>query len=253
MTYCLAILVNEGIAFAADSRSSAGVDYVSAYRKLHQFETGPDRRVVLLSAGSLATTQEVVAVLRRDLTRPNVESLNSFGRLFEIAAYVGRVSQIVQRSHHTALHASGISGEATFILGGQIRGEAPRIFLVYPQGNFIEASADTPYLQIGETKYGKPVLDRIARPPISLQQAARLALLSLDATIKSNVSVGLPIDLAIYRKDSFLPIITGRLDELDPYYLEIREAWNNALLKAFLDLPDFSWPSVAYQPIGSSQ
>lgn len=248
MTYCLAILVNEGIAFASDSRSNAGVDYVSSYRKLHQFQTASDRTIALLSAGSLATTQEVVAVIRRDLTR-DVENLNSYSHLFEIAAYVGRVSQAVQASHKPALAASGIRGEATFILGGQIRDETPRIYLVYPQGNFIQASVDTPYLQIGESKYGKPVLDRLATPSLTLRQAIRLALLSLDATVKSNVSVGLPFDLGIYRKDSFLPIVTGRLDETAPYYQEIRAAWHNALLNQFLQLPDFTWPPVAHEPI----
>lgn len=249
MTYCLAIHVNDGIAFASDSRSNAGVDYVSAYRKLHQFETASDRSIALLSAGSLATTQEVVAIIRRDLRREGVENLNSFGQLFEIAAYVGRVSRRVQCSHQAGLSASGISGEATFILGGQVRGEEPRIYMVYPQGNFIRASADTPYLQIGESKYGKPVLDRIVKPALSLQQAIRLSLLSLDATMKSNVTVGPPIDLGVYRKDSFQPLVTGRLDERDPYYLEIKRAWNDALLAAFLGLPDFEWPEVAHQPL----
>lgn len=248
MTYCLAILVNEGIALASDSRSNAGVDYVSSYRKLHQFETAKDRTIALLSAGSLATTQEVVAVIRRDLTR-DMENLNAYDQLFEIAAYVGRISQAVQRSHQGGLSASGIMGDATFILGGQIRGEAPKIYMVYPQGNFIEASADTPYLQIGESKYGKPVLDRIATPALTLRQAIRLALLSLDATVKSNVTVGLPFDLGIYRRDSFLPIVTGRLNERDPYYEEIRSAWHNALLNEFLQLPDFTWPTIAHQPL----
>lgn len=249
MTYCLAILVNEGIAFAADSRSNAGVDYVSSYRKLHQFETANDRSITLLSAGSLATTQEVVALIRRDLRREEVENLNTFGQLFEIAEYVGRISQRVQVSHHAGLSASGISGDATFILGGQVRGEEPRIYMVYPQGNFIQASSDTPYLQIGESKYGKPVLDRIVSPALSLQQAIRLALLSLDATIKSNVTVGPPIDLGVYRTDGFQPLVTGRLDERDPYYLEIRKSWNDALLGAFLELPDFRWPEAPHHPL----
>jgi len=253
MTYCLAIQVNQGIAFASDTRSNAGVDYVSAYRKLHQFDTTPDRRVALLSAGSLATTQEVVARLRRDvLTNATAtESLNTFSHLFEIAAYIGRVSRSVQASHRQALAASGISPQATFILGGQVRGERPGIYLIYSEGNFIQASDDTPYLQIGETKYGKPVLDRIVHPDLTLDQAIRLAVLSLDATIKSNVTVGPPLDLAIYQADGFGRLITGRLDQTDSYYSHMSEAWNTALLEAFARLPDFKWPAVANAKIVS--
>lgn len=145
--------------------------------------------------------------------------------------------------------ASGINGSATFILGGQIRGESPNIYLIYPQGNFISASQDTPYLQIGETKYGKPMLDRIVDPSLTLDQAIRLALLSIDATIKSNVTVGPPLDLGIYRTNSFAPLITGRLDSSAPYYRHIGQAWNQALSDAFQSLPDFEWPTVASGPL----
>lgn len=246
MTYCLAIRVKEGIAFAADTRSNAGVDYVSSYRKLHRFKTGRDTVVALLSAGSLATTQEVVARLRRDLLSAS-ENLDSHHHLFELASYVGRVSQSVQQSHAKALSASGISGEASFILGGQIRGGPPGLFLIYPQGNFIQASEDTPYVQIGESKYGKPVLDRLVCRDLSLDEAIRLTVLSLNATVRSNVTVGPPLDLGIYRADSLQPLVTGRLDEEDRYYQEINEAWNVALREAFVRLPTFRWPRVEHE------
>ncbi len=249
MTYCLAIQVNEGIAFASDTRSNAGVDYVSAYRKMHRFRTAASHVVVLLSAGSLATTQEVVSRIQRDLELGAAENLNSFGRLFEVAAYVGRVSQAVQREHGPALGAAGISGEATFIVGGQIEGESHGIYLVYPQGNFIRTSEDTPYLQIGENKYGKPMLDRLVAPELALKQAVRLCVLSLTATIRSNVTVGPPLDLGIYHANSLRPLITGRLGASDPYYQLITESWNTALREAFLKLPDFHWPSVEHDHI----
>ena len=247
MTYCLALCVGEGIAFAADTRSNAGVDYVSSYRKLHRFKTGPNNVVALLAAGSLATTQEVVSTLRRDLLSNGNESFNSHRHLFEMAGYVGRVSRAVQRTHAESLNSSGVSGEATFIMGGQIRGEPPGIYMIYPQGNFIEASDDTPYLQIGESKYGKPVLDRFASRDLSLDQAVRLAVLSLNATVQSNVTVGTPLDLGIYHADSLQPLVTGRLDEADEYYVQINEAWNRALKNAFLELPSFRWPNVEHE------
>lgn len=253
MTYCVAIQVDQGIAFAADTRSNAGVDYVSAYRKLHRFRTADRHVVALLAAGSLATTQEVVSRIQRDLEQNASESLNSYGRLFEIAAYVGRVSQQVQQSHQPALSKSGVSGEASFILGGQVQDEAPGLYLVYPQGNFIRASDDTPYLQIGENKYGKPVLDRLVRPELTLDQATRLCVLSLTATIKSNVTVGPPLDLGVYRANSFQPLTTGRLDASDTYYKDISESWNSALTEAFLRLPDFQWPPVAHAPLEVSK
>jgi putative proteasome-type protease len=219
---------------------------VSAYRKLHRFQTADNNVVVLLTAGSLATTQEVVARIRRDLDNNAPENLNTFEHLFEIAAYVGRMSRAVQQSHQPALSLSGVMGEASFILGGQVRGEDPGIYLIYPQGNFIQASDDTPYLQIGESKYGKPMLDRLVGPALTLDQAVRLSVLSLTATIKSNVTVGPPLDLGIYRADSFQPLVTGRLDASDAYYRSIGEAWDDALRQAFFKLPDFEWPKVAH-------
>ena len=249
MTYCLAIKVREGIAFAGDTRSNAGVDYVTSYRKLHTFKTASDRVVVLLSAGSLATTQEVCHRLRRDLQRSGVRNLNSAAHLFEVAAYVGSVSQAVQRKHQTALNTSGVNGESTFILGGQVKGETSGLFLIYPQGNFIEASDDTPYLQIGESKYGKPVLDRFAHLNLTLRQAARLTVLSLDATVKSNVTVGTPFDIGVYREGSLLAPVTARLEEDDEYLKLVGDTWSESLETCFKGLPDFEWPAIAQGPV----
>jgi putative proteasome-type protease len=241
MTYCLAIQVDAGIVFAADTRTSAGVDYVTTYSKLHCFHTEGDNGVALLSSGNLATTQEVVSWIRRDLQQDNPENLNRFSRMFELAAYVGRVSQAVQGTHRAGLQASGVNGQASFILGGQVRGEPPGIYLVYSEGNFIRASSDTPYLQIGETKYGKPILDRLVAPTLSLAQATRLAVLSLNATIKSNVTVGTPIDLGVYRRDSFRAPTKSRLDSTDAYYITVNDGWNQGLSEVFMRLPDFEW------------
>jgi putative proteasome-type protease len=241
MTYCLAIQVDAGIVFACDTRTSAGVDYVTTYSKLHCFKTEGENGVALLSAGNLATTQEVVSWIQRDLQLNNPENLNRFSRMFEIAAYVGRVSQAVQGTHRAGLQASGVNGQASFILGGQVRGEPPSIYLVYAEGNFIRASSDTPYLQIGETKYGKPILDRLVAPTLSLSQATRLAVLSLNATIKSNVTVGTPIDLGLYQRDSFRAPIQSRLDSQDPYYTALNDGWNEGLKDVFMRLPDFQW------------
>lgn len=238
MTYCLAIRVDQGLVFAGDTRSNAGSDYVASYRKLYVFDAGEDRSLTLLTAGSLATTQELVASLKRDLLATDGrESLRTPQHLFEVAAYIGRMSRAIQASHEASLGRSGVSGEATLILGGQISGGDPEIFLIYPQGNFIHASEDTPYLQIGENKYGKPMLDRLVSPQLSLEQAARLALISLDATVRSNVTVGLPFDVALYGRDSFGPPQVRRFTSSDPYFVSLRQAWQANVSQAFENLP----------------
>ncbi len=238
MTYCLAMRVNQGLVFAGDTRSNAGVDYVASYRKLHSFDAGPDRSLMLLSAGSLATTQELVHHLQRDLDAGDGrESLATPGHLFEIANYLGRCSQTVQEQHAQALARSGVSGEVSLILGGQIQGAPPQIFLIYPQGNFIHASDDTPYLQIGENKFGKPMLDRLLTPDLTLEQAARLALISLEATVRSNVTVGLPFDLALMPAGQIGPLRVRRFAREDPWFSSLREAWQQNIRQAFDALP----------------
>ena len=242
MTYCLALKTDSGIVFASDTRTNAGVDYITTYRKLHVFEPGEDRLFVILSAGNLATTQELLDRLRRDLDGDGSrESLRSVRYLFEAANYVGRLSREVQQRHAPALAESGVAGETTLIVGGQIRGEPHRMFLVYPQGNYIEASEDTPYLQIGETKYGKPMLDRVGSIHLGLEQAARLALVSLEATARSNITVGLPFDVAMYTADSFRLERAFRIDGESDYFRSLRDAWQQGIRRTFEELPRFEW------------
>jgi len=242
MTYCLAIKVDDGLVFASDSRTHAGVDYASVYSKMHRFELHSDRLVVMLAAGSLATTQAVMNHIRRDLENPGaIASLNAVSYLFDAAAYVGEISVKVQEQHWSAMNRSGFSAEASFILGGQIQGHPHEIYLIYPQGNYISASSDTPYLQIGETKYGKPILDRMTTAGTSLDDAARCALVSLDSTMRSNISVGPPLELAIYRKDKFAIEHYLNLDTLSPFYAEMQRQWNEGIKAAFNLLPRFDW------------
>jgi putative proteasome-type protease len=242
MTYCLAVRTNEGIVFAGDTRTNAGVDYITSYRKLHVFNTSPDRIFVICSAGNLATTQEIIHWLQRDLAAGDGrETFNTVNYMFEAASYVGRVSRAVQAQHAAALADGRISGEATLILGGQIQGEPHELLLVYPQGNFVEASEDTPYLQVGESKYGKPMLDRLGRPGISLGDATRLAVISLEATIRSNLTVGPPIDLVIVRADTYTLERELRLTEDAEFYRDARRAWQAGIEAAFKALPKFEW------------
>ena len=249
MTYCLAIRVDEGLVFAADTRTNAGVDYVTSYRKLHVFQPADDRVFVLLAAGSLATTRELLDRIERDLQDPtSEESLRSARYLFEGADYIGRLSRGIQDKHAAALAQTGVSGEVTLILGGQIRGQAPEILLIYPQGNYIGASDETPYLQIGETKYGKPVLDRIVDRGLSLQDAARLALVSLDATVRSNITVGLPFDFATYPNDTFRLPSQVRIEADTPYYQELRQAWQQGFNEMFARLEPFPLSGAITRP-----
>lgn len=243
MTYCLAISVNKGLVFASDSRTNAGVDYVTTYSKMNTFVWPDDRICVLLTAGNLATSQAVVNDIRSHLKDPNAKtSLRTGKHLHEVAHYIGQLSQKEQRLHADALEKS-VSGDATatFILGGQIVGQPPEIYLIYPQGNYISASPETPYLQIGENKYGKPILDRIIAPTTSLEDAARCALVSLESTIRSNISVGPPIELAIYTTDTIKEPYHLTLSLNSPMYKSTQKQWNEGLRRAFSRLPRFEW------------
>jgi len=242
MTYCVGLNLDDGLVFASDSRTNAGVDYVTTYSKMHVFAPSPDRLFVIMSAGNLATTQEVINHIQRDLDFPGEgPNLASVRYLFEAAEYVGSVSLAVQKEHKQALTQSGVSGETTLLIGGQIAGQRHGLMLIYPQGNYINSSPETPYLQIGESKYGKPALDRIVHPGLSLNQGARLALVSLDATTRSNITVGPPFELLTYEKDSLVLGCRCRFDADDNYLISLREAWNNGIQEAFQSLPKFSW------------
>ena len=242
MTYCLAVSVDDGLVFASDSRTNAGVDYVTTYSKMHTFVWPGERVCVLLTAGSLATSQAVVSAIRADLERPRAKnSLRAGNHLHDVARYVGLLSQAEQQCHADAMERSNISGEATFILGGQIKGQPPEIFLIYPQGNCISASSETPYLQIGENKYGKPILDRMIGPKTSIEDAARCALVSLDSTVRSNISVGPPLELAIHRLDQLERPFHQKLVLNSPMYRSLQKKWSDGLLRAFNKLPRFDW------------
>jgi putative proteasome-type protease len=246
MTYCLGIAVDAGLVLASDSRTNAGIDYVTSYSKLHVITPAPDRLFVLLSAGNLATTQEVMNRIRRDLDQAAAgTNLLTANYLFEVADYVGRVSLGVQRDHGPALSESGVSVQTTLILGGQIAGHPPGLYLIYPQGNYFSASPETPYLQIGENKYGKPALDRIVRPDMSLEDAARLCLVSLDGTSRSNVTVGPPFEVAIYPRDSLALSHRLKLAHDSPLLAAVSQSWNAGLRRVFEQLPRFDWENDA--------
>jgi putative proteasome-type protease len=246
MTYCVGLVLEQGLVLASDSRTNAGVDYVTTFSKLHVFNPAPERIFVLLSAGNLATTQEVLNRVRRDLNQPPAGThLLNARYLFEAADYVGKVSLAVQRDHGPALSQSGVSAETTLILGGQIAGEPHGLYLIYPQGNYFAASPETPYLQIGENKYGKPAMDRIALPGLSLDDGARLCLVSLDATSRSNVTVGPPFEVAVYPRDTMRLSHRLKLQADDPLLKEISRAWNQGIRSAFQSLPRFEWEPPA--------
>ena len=237
MTYCLAIAVNDGLVFAADSRTNAGADQISTHSKLHRFGGNGERALVLLSAGNLATTQGVVATLERDIKRHAAHSLMTVEDMQAAAEYVGKVSAEEQQKHSVTRRDDEFVPEATFILGGQIRGDAPRIELIYPEGNFVGASRSTPFLQIGEVKYGKPILDRIIATDTPLDSAVKCALVSMDSTMRSNATVGPPVECVVYRTDSFSAGVHAVLDEDDDYLLQLRRGWSNNIRAAFDGLP----------------
>ncbi|WP_431259790.1 peptidase [Roseateles chitinivorans] len=231
-----------GLLFASDSRTNAGVDHIATFRKMNLFEQPGERLVTLLTAGNLATTQSVVSLLRQRAT-VNGRHLMSLTSMYDVAELVGKtLKEVVARdSDGVGQLNQGVDFGANFIVGGQIRGEAPRVFHVYPQGNFIEATEDTPYVQIGESKYGKPIIDRVIDFDSSLAEATKCALISFDSTIRSNLSVGLPIDMLLYKTDSFAPAEPHRITKDDPYFKTISQGWGGGLKRVFEQLPDDDW------------
>jgi putative proteasome-type protease len=241
MTYCVGIEVNEGLVFAADTRTSGSFDDVRIYRKMHVFEYPGDRALVILSAGNLATTQLTIWRLQRDADNAEApRSLRTFSHLYDVADYVGETLVASQAKVHED-EQSGVNVQATLILGGQIAGERPGLYMIYPLGNCIATSPETPYLQIGESKYGKPILDRIVHPETTMEDAARCALVSLDSTIRSNLSVGMPIDMALIRAGDLRITQQMRLDADTPLYAEIHDTWSRKLEAAVHSLPRFPW------------
>lgn len=239
MTYCVAITLDAGLVLTSDSRTNAGIDQVSTYSKMTRFDTHADRSLVLMSAGNLATTQFVIEQIHRDIHENQPKNLNTLSYLSDTADYVGEIlSSRIRR--YSENEASGFAPEATMMLAGQIQGGPPQAFMIYPQGNHITSSRETPYLQIGESKYGKPVLDRFIRPETSLSDAGTCALISMDSTMQSNVSVGPPIEVLIYKKDSYSLEQHYRFGAENAYLIALRKAWGDKLREAFSEMPRFS-------------
>lgn len=241
MTYCVAISVNDGLVFCSDSRTNAGPDMLSSYSKMHLFKPDPDRVFCILSAGNLATTQAIISQIEMDLEDSSKPNLLNCNKMVEAARYVAGVNRNQQLLAEQAASGSGIDTSASLILGGQIRGAAHALYLIYSAGNFIAVGEETPYLQIGESKYGKPILDRILTPATCLEDAARCALVSMDSTIKSNATVGPPVEVLVYEKDSFETNHRVKMEVEDPYLREVKRAWDEVLKAGFSSLPRFEW------------
>ncbi|MEP6356144.1 MAG: proteasome-type protease [Hyphomicrobiales bacterium] len=244
MTYCVAMRLDKGLVFMSDTRTNAGIDNISSFRKMHTWSVPGERVITVMTAGNLATTQAVVSVLdeRTKAASDRHPSLLEAPSMFQVARHVGEtLREVVEQYKGEGQGQSDRVFNATMIVGGQVKGGKPRLFLVYPEGNFIEASADTPFFQIGETKYGKPILVRAYDPTMSFEDAVKLTLVSFNSTLKANLSVGLPFDLQVYEKDSLQAGPESRIRESDPYYQEVSEGWGDALSSALDSLPDFKF------------
>ncbi len=242
MTYCVGILLKDGIVLASDSRTHASVDNFAKFCKMTVFERAGDRVLVLLNSGSLAGTQAVISVLkqRNDVTDgpPNLWTART---MFDVVVLVSDAVRDIERRDAPFLESGPIRFNASFVVGGQIKGESPRLFRIYAEGNFIEAGEDTPFLQTGEAKYGKPILDRVITPTTTLSDAAKCILVSFDSTMRSNLSVGMPIDLVCYERDSLEIRMRRRFDEGDAYFTALSANWSEGVRKVFRELPELEW------------
>ncbi|WGL16788.1 proteasome-type protease [Microbulbifer bruguierae] len=236
MTYCIAMWLNEGLIFASDTRTNAGVDQIASFRKMHLFQQPGARCFALLTSGNLATSQNLVSRLRSQLENDEQPNLYNAGNMFEAAEIVGEQIKAIIAHNTKGQQNAGVDFGCHVLFGGQIEGEPPRLYHIYPEGNFIEATEDTPYFQIGESKYGKPILDRIIRHDTNLHQAMKCALISFDSTMHSNLSVGMPLDVAVYRNDA-LELSSERIQENDGYFQRLRESWSTGIRQLFNDLP----------------
>lgn len=241
MTYCLGVLAKQGVVLAADSRTNAGVDYISAYRKLFDFSVPGDRVIIICTSGSLSITQAVLHTIERDIETNAESNLHTLPTLYDVARYIGACARQLQDLDRPWLEKDNIDFQCNFLLGGQIKGEAPQLYLIYSQGNFIKSTAETPFLQIGETKYGKPILDRTLTEDSPLTEIAKSALLSIDSTMRSNLSVGPPINMVMYYTDSFEINHRARFFAGDPYLIKMRKHWEIALRDATAHMPELEW------------
>lgn len=243
MTYCVGLKLTSGLMFLSDTRTNAGVDNISRFRKQFTWSVPGERALVLMTAGNLATTQAVVSLLEERTKAPSERrpSILELPTMFQIARHVGETLREVIQSNAMSGQWADSSFNSTLILGGQVKGMEPRLFMIYPEGNFIEASDDTPFFQIGETKYGRPILVRAYDPDMAIEDAAKLLLVSFDSTIKANLSVGLPLDMQVIVKDALRLGPSKRIEADDPYFRTISNGWGDALKKAFDSLPPFTF------------
>jgi putative proteasome-type protease len=240
MTYCTGILVDQGLVMIGDTRTNAGLDNVSTFRKLHVFRGAGDRVLVLASAGNLSVSQSVVSLLAEGMENAEtgeVERLEAAPSLFKAAQLIGRAVRSVRAIDGPGLEAASVTFDVSFLFGGQIRGGPMRLFMVYAAGNFIECGQDAPFLQIGEHKYGKPILDRAVKFSTDIYDALKIGLISMDSTMRSNLAVGLPIDIAVIRRDVIEPEVVHRIEAGEPYFHDLRERWSAALRAAHMAIP----------------
>ncbi len=241
MTYCIGLKLNHGLVFMSDTRTSAGVDNFAVSKKMFTWEVPGERMITVMTAGNLATTQSMISLLeeRSKAVEERDPSILQEKTMFQVARLVGATLREVIDDTTSDGQLKQAQFSASVIVGGQIKGGKPTVFLIYPQGNFIEITDDTPFFQIGETKYGKPILVRAYDPEMSFEDAIKLLLVSFDSTVKSNLSVGLPFDLQVYDADSFKTGASRRIDDTDPIYQAISQGWGDALKDAFLQLPAY--------------
>lgn len=244
MTYCCGMILDRGLVLMSDTRTNSGVDNISVYRKMFHWSLPGERLVALMTAGNLATTQAVISKLEERTKAPSERhnTLLEAPTMFQVATIVGRLLRETIQEHDddNGMHGSG-TFSASMILAGQIKGMAPTIYLIYPEGNFIEVQPDTPFFQIGETKYGRPIIIRGYDAQMSFEDAVKLLMVSFDSTIKANLSVGLPLDLMVIERDNFVPLHQRRIEAGDPYFRAISSRWGEALKRAFHSLPDYSF------------
>ena len=242
MTYCIGVMLDQGMIFASDSRTSAGMDNIAKFCKMTVFERRGDRVIVLLSSGNLAGTQAVIGVLNQRCAAGGATAhLWSAGTMFDVAMLVADAMRDIERRDGPYLEDNEVGFNASFIVGGQIGGEPMRLFRIYAEGNFIEAGIDTPYFQTGENKYGKPIVDRVITRLTPLADATKCVLVSFDSTMRSNLSVGMPIDLICYHRDSLEVRYRRRFDDGDAYFTALSLEWGEGTRQVFRQLPDLVW------------
>ncbi|MEI7806454.1 MAG: peptidase [Hyphomicrobiales bacterium] len=240
MTYCCGILVQGGLVMIADTRTNAGLDNVSTFRKLHVWTEPGERIMALASSGNLSLSQTVRSTLTEGVENPDtgeIETLMNAPTMFQAAQRIGRTIRRINGTEGAALNAAEVEYDVAFLFGGQIKGERLRLFMIYPAGNFIECTTDTPYLQIGEHKYGKPVLDRAISFKTDVYDALKIGLISMDSTMRSNLGVGLPIDLLVVQRDACNSELNYRIEPGEPYFQDLRERWSGALRAAHIAIP----------------